>query len=962
MTPEFPKIEKEILKFWKDNKIFEKTLKKTENCPRLIFFDGPITVNARPGVHMTLARIYKDVIPRFKTMQGFYVKRKNGWDTHGLPVEIEVEKNLGFKTKKDIERIGIEKFNKECRKNVQKYLPLFRDITERIAYWVDMDDPYTTYDKEYMETLWWIIKQIWDKRLLYQDFKVVPYCPRCGTTLSSHEVAQGYKKIKEPSLYLKLPVKGEKNTYLLVWTTTPWTLPGNVAVAVNPGFSYVKVKVAEEFLILAKGRLNVLDKEYKIVEEFKGKELLGMEYQPLFDFAKPEKKAYSVIAGDFVSRDEGTGLVHMAPAFGEDDMQIGKKNNLSVIVNVDEEGKFTKEVKPWAGQSVTDEKLNKEIITELQKKKLLFREELYEHDYPFCWRCNSKLIYYAKKSWFIKMTALREKLLTNNKKINWVPSHLKQGRFGEWLREVKDWAFSRERYWGTPLPIWQCQECDYQRCLGSIKEIEELQTANDKIEDLHRPYIDKVILKCEKCGGKMKRVSQVIDVWFDSGAMPFSQYHYPFENSDLIDEKIQYPADYIAEAIDQTRGWFYTLLAIATLLCKGTPYKNVLCLGHVLDARGEKMSKSKGNIVDPWEITDKYGADALRWYFYTLNQPGDSKLFSEKDLNNVLKRFIMTFWNSHLFFQTYLTKKFDYHDKSEDILDKWILSCFNRLISEVTRGLEKYDITGVTRKIENFVVENLSLWHIRRSRKRFQKPASEKELRESTATLGFILLNLSKLTAPFIPFLSEKIYQDLTKKESVHLADWPKANEKLIDDELENAMVEVREIVAKALAERAKARKKIKQPLSSLSSSSSTSSSYSSSSLSSSKSKRELLELIKEEINVKKITHKIGKTETKLDTKITPELKEEGQVREIIRHLQALRKKAGLTPQDKISIYYSGSPKLAKILFKNKTLIQKETKTKDLTRLSEKEVTAEEKKLKIDNEELNLAIRKVDKK
>ncbi len=952
MTIDFPKIEKEILKFWKKNKIFEKTLKKTQKGPRFIFYDGPITVNARPGVHATLPRIFKDVIPRFKTMQGFYVERKNGWDVHGLPVEIEVEKNLGFKTKKDIEKFGIEKFNAECRKNVQKYLPLFRDLTERIAYWVDMDDSYITYEREYMETLWWIIKQVWDKGLLYQDFKVVPYCPRCGTSLSSHEVAQGYQKIKDLSLYLKFPVKGEKNTYLLVWTTTPWTLPGNVAVAANPGFTYIKIKVGEEFLILAKERLDVLDKEYKIVEEFKGKELLGMEYQPLFDFRELDKKAYLVVAGDFVSGDEGTGLVHMAPAFGEDDMQVGKKNNLPVIVNVDEEGKFTKEVKPWAGRNVTDEKLNKEIIKEIAGKKLLFGEEFYEHDYPFCWRCNAKLIYYAKKSWFIKMTALKEELLKNSQEINWLPSHLKEGRFGEWLKELRDWTFSRDRYWGTPLPIWQCQKCDFQRCIGSIKELEELQATNYKLEDLHRPHIDKVELKCEKCEGEMKRVPQVIDVWFDSGAMPFSQYHYPFENKDLIDKKIQYPADYIAEAIDQTRGWFYTLLAIATLLSKGTPYKNVLCLGLVLDEKGEKMSKSKGNIVDPWKITDKYGADALRWYFYTLNQPGDSKLFSEKDLESTLKRFIMTFWNSHLFFQTYLTKKFDYHDKSKNILDKWILSRLNRLISEVTRSLEEYDITGVTRKIENFVVEDLSLWYIRRSRKRFQRPHSEKELKEASATLGFVLLNLSRLTAPFIPFLSEKIYQDLTKKESVHLESWPKSNEKLIVKSLEQQMALVRQMVSLGLRARTEAKIKVRQPLKELR--------VKNEEL---KDEKDLLDLIKEEVNVKEIVFdsKI-KQEVELDTKITPELEEEGQVREIIRHLQTLRKKAGLTPQDKISIYYSGSPQLAKVLLKNKTLIQKETRAKDIARLSGKEVLIGEKELKIDNQELNLTIRKVDKR
>lgn len=1132
MENSFPNLEKKILKFWQEAGIFDKTIQQRARARDFVFYEGPPTANAKAGIHHVLARIYKDIICRYKTMQGFRVLRKAGWDTHGLPVELEIEKKLGLKNKKDIEKYGVARFNKKCKESVWLYKQDWEKLTERIGFWLDMKNPYITYENDYIESLWWIIKQLHQKGLLYQDYKVVPYCPRCGTSLSSHEVAQGYEKIKEPSIYIKFQIK--PNTYLLVWTTTPWTLPGNVAIAVNPKSTYVKAKVGKDNLILAKERLNVLGEDYKIIEEFRGKKLLGLKYEPFFKFTKPDKKAWFVIGADFVSLEDGTGLVHIAPAFGEEDMQAGKENNLPVILNVDEQGKFKKEVKNWPNRWVKD--ADPLIIDNLKKRNLLFKEELYEHDYPFCWRCDSPLLYYAKESWFVNMQKVKKDLISNNQKINWVPSHLKQGRFGEWLKELKDWAFSRERYWGTPLPIWQCNKCHHQEVIGSKKDLisqkfstnqyyilrhgqtthqlknkktiypwpekkpilltklgekqikkaaKELkkkkidliyssditrtrQTAeivaqeigvkiifdktlrdfnlgvyrgkskekyhkdippterfekkpaqgeswNDcrkrmldflvkidkkhqgknilivshgdplwllsgavkglsnqelldqifieqkyikmgdwrKIDfksfpydengnlDFHRPYIDEVKFQCPKCSGSMTRVPELIDVWFDSGSMPFAQSHYPFEKN------IQFPADYICEGIDQTRGWFYTLLAVSTLLGRGTPYKNVISLGHILDEKGEKMSKSKGNVVDPWYIVEKYGSDAVRWYFYTLNQPGDAKLFSEKELEESLKKFIMTFWNSFLFFETYKEKSKVSTQKSKHILDRWIISKLNGLIQEITQKLNKYEVTSAARLIDNFVINDLSLWYIRRSRRRFQKPNSKKELKDASNTLSYVLLTLSKLTAPFIPFLSEEIYKDLSETKSrlsVHLADWPKINKQLINKSLEEKMAKARAVVTLALSERNKAGIKVRQPLTELT-------------IKNLELKKEkaLLELIKEEINVKKIT--FGKS-LKLETKITLALQEEGIVREVIRQIQEMRKRAGCKPQDKILVRYSGD--LNEVLNRNKKFILKEARIKDFQAGTRPEQVFDvERQVKINQQSLWLAIKKL---
>jgi len=1244
MEINFPKLEKKILRYWEKNRIFEKSIERRKRAKDFVFYEGPPTANAKAGIHHILSRVFKDIICRYKTMRGLKVIRKAGWDTHGLPVELEIEKKLGFKNKKDIENFGIRKFNRLCKESVWEYKKDWEKLTERIGYWIDLKNPYITYEPEYIETLWFILKKIWGKGLLYQDFKVIPYCPRCGTTLSSHEVAQGYQRIKEPAIYIKFKILNPefKNTSLLVWTTTPWTLPGNVAVAVNPKFIYTKVKISspsqilpdktlegKEYLILAKERLNILGKDYETVKEFKGNDLVGLRYEALYPKEEALKSAYQVLPADFVSLEEGTGLVHIAPAFGEEDMELIKMTNAKIkipnekfpiLVTVDEGGKFKLDVKKFARMFVKE--ADPLIIEDLKNRGLLFKEELYEHDYPFCWRCHTPLLYYAKKSWFIKMTKLKKELIENNQKINWIPSHIKEGRFGEWLREVKDWALSRERYWGTPLPVWQCKKCgnlklicskrelldqkfsnsnfyffrhghslrqvknlamcwpekifcpltnegkkevvlsaqklkkkkidiifssdllrtkqtaqiiseiigakiifskqlreynvgifngketklawDYlakkkdiistklpkgeslrkmaKRMYNFLKEIDEkyqnknivivshelpltilewilrgislkeilklrkekkvkkLETGefrkvkfcnlpfNEKMElDFHRPSIDEVKFYCQKClNGTlsvpnitlsvMERVPEVIDCWFDSGSMPFAQYHWPFASASAeatagkqnqkLKSPMLFPADYICEGVDQTRGWFYTLLVISTLLGLGPSYKNVISLGHVLDENGEKMSKSKGNVVDPWLILEKYGADATRWYFYTVNQPGDSKLFSEKDIEESLRKFILILWNCFTFYDTYREKirvnPHSYPRKSAStLLDRWVISRLNNLIEEMTQKLDKYDVTGAARVIENFIIGDLSLWYIRRSRRRFH-PAPEqssvrgrktgKDFEEASATLGFVLLTLSKLMAPFMPFLSEEIYQKIFNyratsrrwrrrnllrlqfsiSKSVHLEDWPKANKKLIEKKLEKKMARVREIVAPALTERAKLGIRVRQPLQKLK----INPKKFFQNLTGQENERlkidkELINLIKEEVNVKEIVfdRKI-KNEIELDVKITPQLKEEGIIREVIRHIQEMRKKMGLAPKNKILVFYFGPQNLNEILFKNREIIMKEGKIKDF-KIESKPGTKNmvpgkgkfyfEKEINIEKENLWLAVKKVEK-
>jgi len=1002
-------LESEILRFWKTNDVFHQSMSSRLGGPEYVFFEGPPTANGKPGVHHILARVFKDMFPRYKCMNGYHVLRRGGWDTHGLPVEIEVEKRLGFSNKQDIENYGIAEFNKLCRESVFTYIQEWEKLTDRIAFWVDLDDAYITYKNSYIETVWWLLKSIWDKNLLYQGFKVVPYCPRCGTPLSDHEVAQGYAQVSDPSVFVRMPLVDEENTSLLVWTTTPWTLPGNVAVAAHPDVEYVKVTIGEggnqENLVLAQSLLEkvFVDQPYEIVKKFKGKALKGKHYHPLFRFMPTEKDAYYITMADFVTTDDGSGLVHLAPAFGADDMQVSIENDLPILMTVNEAGKFVNDITPWAGMWVKD--ADPLIVKELDQRGLLFKVGLYEHTYPFCWRCDTPLLYYARPTWYIRTSALKDRLVDLNENINWYPNYIKHGRFGNWLENNIDWALGRERYWGTPLPVWECETCHHQVCVGSVEELSDYADRDLRDLDLHRPFVDQVHFECPECAGRMTRVVELIDVWFDSGSMPAGQWHYPFENMETF--KQQFPADFICEAVDQTRGWFYTLHAISTLVFDSHCFNNVICLGLILDKDGSKMSKSKGNVVEPWDVINSHGADALRWYLYTAGPPGQERRFSKDLVGEVIRTFTLTLWNTYSFFVTYAN--LDQWTPSESVipeysdLDRWLLSSLHTLIRDVTESFENYDVPGATRPIEKFV-DQLSNWYLRRSRRRYWKTESDSDKYAAYATLYEALKTLAFLLAPSMPFIAEELYQNLVRQVepdaplSIHLASWPEFDPNMIDEKLNSEMAVVMRLTSLGHAARNSINLKVRQPLSGVA--------FVIGNIDEQNVVKDYVDLFKDELNVKEVTllnsasdavrfslnplpkqlgqrfradyPKVrqmllslppdqsarnlldGKTlkitvdnetfeissdevevraEAKegyavasegaylaaLVTDLTPELVNEGLVREFVRRVQSLRKDADLDIADRINLYFSATDQLTDAIKAFEDYIKEET-------------------------------------
>ena len=823
----FVEREKEVIEFWTENGVFEKSIEKNEGNEEFSFYDGPPTANGKPHIGHVLTRTMKDVIPRYQTMKGKHVLRKAGWDTHGLPVELEVEKSLGMDGKQDIEKYGIEPFIAQCKQSVWKYKSEWEKMSDRVGYWVDMDNPYVTYDDNYIESEWWALKEIHKKGLLYKGHKIVPYCPRCGTAISSHEVAQGYKLVKETSAVARFKVVGEENTYILAWTTTPWTLPSNVALCMNPNEDYVKIEAAGERYILAEALVGKFFEDYTVLEKKTGKGFEGLKYEPLFAYAQPElesmkaqfKRVYEVVCDTYVTLTDGTGVVHIAPAFGQDDYNVGKNYGLPVLSLVNEQGKFDKRCPELDGLFI--KKADKVVLDMLKKEGKLFKALPFEHDYPHCWRCDTPLMYYARSSWFIKTTAVKEQLIASNRSVNWIPETIKEGRMGNFLENVIDWGLSRDRYWGTPLPVWVCPDCGEIEVIGSRKELTQKCGAPANIE-LHRPYLDNLVCTCPKCGGKMKRTSEVIDCWFDSGSMPFAQYHYPFENKNLFDET--FPADFISEAVDQTRGWFYTLLVISTILFGKAPFKNCIVLGHVNDQNGVKMSKHKGNVVDPWTVLDKQGADAVRWYFYTGSYPWIPTRFGEEAVSEVQRKYQGTLWNTYAFFALYA--EIDGYDPSQykledcklSFMDKWVLSKLNSLVKSVDEKLAVYNITESARDIQDFT-DVLSNWYVRRGRDRYWGKEMTDDKAAAYTTLYKVLVTLCNLTAPFTPFVAEMMYQNLVpafypdEPVSVHLCSFPVCDESAIDKELERSMEDVLEIVVLGRSARNAGSIKNRQPL-----------------------------------------------------------------------------------------------------------------------------------------------------
>jgi isoleucyl-tRNA synthetase len=827
----FPELEERVLARWRERDVFARSLANREGAEVWSFYEGPPTANGRPGSHHVFARVFKDVYPRYRTMRGYRVPRKAGWDCHGLPVELEVEKRLGISSKQEIEEYGIAEFNQRCRESVFEYVEEWNRLTERIGFSIDLDDPYVTLENDYIESVWWSLRRLWDEDRLYEGHKVVPYCPRCGTALSSHEVALGYEDVEDPSIYVRFPLLGGERESLLVWTTTPWTLPGNEAVAVAPDVTYVKAKVGEELLVVAEALAeSVLGEDATVVDRFPGSELVGREYEgPVFpNSTSASGSPFPVIAGDFVTTEDGTGLVHIAPAFGEDDYRVAAENGIfdptdhsSLRVTVHPDGRFSGRVDGFGGDFVKDPAVTRKLIDHLRERGLLFREQVYEHAYPHCWRCGTALLYYAKSSWYVATSQVRDELLANNEEIGWHPEHIKHGRFGKWLEGNVDWALSRDRYWGTPLPIWECQtqDCDGRLCAGSLAELRE-RARGEVPDDLHRPYIDEVVLDCERCGGEMRRVESVIDTWYDSGAMPFAQFHYPFENEELFEER--FPADFVCEGIDQTRGWFYTLLAESTLLFDSSSYRNCVCLGLVLDAEGQKMSKSKGNVVEPWDVIAAHGADAFRWYYLTAQQPWSGYRFSVDTVGESVRQFLLTLWNTYSFWVLYANaenlgpENFDDDFSTGDELDLWALSRLQSTVAEVGERMDAFDCTAAGRAIAAYVDE-LSNWYVRLSRRRFWEGD-----RAAFATLRHCLLEVTALLAPFTPFIADEIYANLAGGEgedfgeapdSVHLADFPEVKEGWADTDLETSMEAVRLTVELGRAARAQAKAKMRQPL-----------------------------------------------------------------------------------------------------------------------------------------------------
>ncbi len=892
-----PTEEEQILAFWEKERIFERSVNERSADKPYVFYEGPPTANGKPGIHHILGRTFKDAIPRYKTMQGYRVERKAGWDTHGLPVELQVEKALGISGKPQIEAIvegdvaaSIAKFNALCRESVWQYKDEWERLTKRMGFWLDMDHPYVTLDTPYIESVWWILKQVWDKGLLYEDFKIVPYCTRCGTALSSHEVAAGYDEVTDRSVYLKFPVVGQEKTFLLAWTTTPWTLPGNVALAIHPTIEYgvYEHESGERYIVAVERAAAVFGANVPSKTPITTDQLLAMTYKPLFDVPSLQSDAsYRVYPAEFVTTSDGTGIVHTAVMYGEDDFVLGTKLGLPKHHTVDLNGLFTADVSEFAGKKAKDPTTEDDIVQSLSARGLLFKEEPYSHTYPFCWRCSTPLLYYGKRSWFIRMSALREQLLERNATVQWVPDHLRDGRFGEWLREVKDWAISRDRYWGTPLPIWRCGSCDHALCVGSLDELKAV-SASPVPDDLHRPQIDAVAISCPQCGDAMARYPEVIDVWFDSGSMPYAQHHYPFEHKELVDGGQAFPADYIAEGIDQTRGWFYTLLAIATLLDRPAPYKAVVSLGLVLDKAGKKMSKSKGNVVDPWEAIEAYGIDPIRWYFYSVNQPADTKKFDPAEIEQVVRKVFLLGWNVYQF----LALKQSDTELTQDTepvfvtLDEWLHARMERCVREVTAALDRFDFFYATREIKEALTD-LSTWYVRLSRKR----TDERFVQELTGALRTISL----LLAPFAPFFAELLWQrlrDASDPISVHLAGWPIVERSEHEYRLEEMSVVMR-LVEQGRALRSKLGIPLRQPLASFT-------------LVHAKDiEAELQSIIARELNVKAI-RRSETGEPSYDTALTAELVAEGQVRELTRAIQQLRKEAGLQPGDRASVSLTG--------------------------------------------------------